>query len=165
MASFPGPLFHEIKSKPDQQQKSISGNKPLINPCHGISVPKNPNWRTVEHNSVKKEGALEINHPTGISKPHPTFPSAEAAPAAQYEDAQSQITPPRNYWDLFAWGRNNGDCANCSRQQPPAPRANPKLDSAVEEQPRFEFMSKLLIISRLGAHVSLSHHYKTSGLV
>lgn len=49
--------------------------------------------------------------------------------------------------------------------QPPASRAKPKLDSAVEEQHRFEFISKLLIISRLAAHVSLSHDYKTSGPV
>lgn len=40
-----------------------------------------------------------------------------------------------------------------------------KLDSAVEELHRFEFISKLLIISRFGAHVSLPHRYKTSGTV
>lgn len=49
--------------------------------------------------------------------------------------------------------------------QPPAATAKPKQDSAVEEQHRFEFISKLLIISRLGAHVSLPHHYRTSGSV
>lgn len=89
--------------------------------------------------------------------------AAGAAPAAQYKDAQPQISPPQNYWDLFAGERNNGNCAECSRQQ--TSRAEPKLDSAVEEQHRFEFLSQLLIISRLAAHVPLPHDYKTSGPV
>lgn len=49
--------------------------------------------------------------------------------------------------------------------QAPPSRAKPTQDSAVEEQHRFEFISKLLITSRLGARVSLSHHYRTSGPV